>query len=184
MQVRLVEQARAGDHAAFRALVDLESHHCYAIAYRVIRDAERAQDAVQQAFLSAWRDLPQLRDPDRFRPWLYRLLLRACYVEAGRARGWNSRVQPVDVERPSGAEDFTTAIADRDAIDRAFLRLSPEHRAVMVLHHYADLPLAAVADAVGSPVGTVKSRLHYAANVLRAALEADSRVPLPGERPA
>lgn len=182
MDPRLVERARAGDHAAFRELVDTESHRCYAIAYRVLRDAERAQDAVQQAFLSAWRDLPRLREPDRFGPWLYRLLVRACYEESRRFRGWSAQTRVLEVD-PAHGGDFTIAIADRDAIDRAFRRLPPEQRAVMVLYHYADMPLAAVADAVGAPVGTVKSRIHHATRALRSALDADSRVQVREERP-
>jgi RNA polymerase sigma-70 factor (ECF subfamily) len=181
VQVRLVERARAGDHAAFRALVDLESDQCYAVAYRIVRDAERAQDAVQQAFLVAWRDLPKLRDPDRFEAWLYRLLVRACYGESRRFRGWSAHTRVIAIE-PATEGDFTSGIADRDALDRAFRRLSPEHRAVMVLHHYLDMPHAAIADTVGVPVGTVKSRLHNASRALRSALDADSRVKVPEER--
>ncbi len=183
MQVRLVERARAGDHAAFRALIDLQSDRCYAVAYRILRDIERAQDAVQQTFLVAWRDLPQLRDPNRFEPWLYRLLVRACYVEARRFRGWSSNTRVIEVD-PATEGDFTSGVADRDAIDRAFRRLSPEQRAVMVLHHYLGMPLAAIADAAGVPVGTVKSRLHHATRALRASLEADSRPHVPEEWPA
>ena len=81
MRTRLVERARDGDDVAFSELVDLDGDRCYAIAYRILRDAERAQDAVQQAFLLAWRELPRLRDPERFGPWLHRLLVNACYEE-------------------------------------------------------------------------------------------------------
>ena len=92
MRTRLVEQARDGDDAAFTELVDLDGDRCYAIAYRILRDAERAQDAVQQAFLIAWRDLPRLRDPDRFGPWLHRLLVNACYEELRRHRRWSTHI--------------------------------------------------------------------------------------------
>ena len=183
MQVELVQRARAGDHAAFRELVDLEGDRCLAVAYRIVRDVERAEDAVQQAFLTAWRSLPQLRDPERFEPWLHRLLVRACYEEAKRFRGWSSHTHVIAVD-PATPGDFTSGIADRDALDRAFRQLSPEHRAVMVLRHYLDMPLATVADVVGVPVGTVKSRLHHATRALRTSLDADSRVALPEERPA
>jgi RNA polymerase sigma-70 factor (ECF subfamily) len=181
MQVRLVERARAGDHAAFRALVDLQGDRCYAMAYRIVRDAERAHDAVQQAFLLAWRELPQLRDPDRFEAWLYRLLVRACYDESRRFRRWSTHTRVIAVE-PATEGDFTSGVDDRDALDRAFRRLSPEHRAVMVLHYYLDMPLAAIADTVGAPVGTVKSRLHNATRALKSAIDADSRVTVPEER--
>jgi RNA polymerase sigma-70 factor (ECF subfamily) len=180
--VRLVKLARAGDHAAFRQLVDLESHRCYAVAYRIVRDVERAQDAVQQALLLAWRELPRLRDPDRFEPWLLRLLVRTCYEESRRFRGWSSRTQAL-VAEPRSNGDFTSDVANRDAIDRAFRRLSPQHRSVMVLHHYLGMPVATIADVVGVPVGTVKSRLHHATRALRSALDADDRVQIPEELP-
>ena len=97
MRTRLVERARDGDEVAFTELVDLDGDMCYAIAYRILRDAERAQDAVQQAFLLAWRELPRLRDPERFGPWLHRLLVNACYEELRRHRRWSTRIT-----RPAG----------------------------------------------------------------------------------
>ena len=183
MLVTLVERARAGDNAAFRELVELEADRCFAIAYRITRDPERAHDAVQRSLLSAWRDLPQLRDPNRFVPWLYRLLVRECWTEQRRVRAWVQRVEPIDADRADAA-DFTVLVSQRDALERAFARLSTEQRTVAVLHHYAGLPLAAVADVVGVPVGTVKSRLHHALHALRAALEADDRTEIAGGRPA
>lgn len=183
MQVRLVERARAGDHAAFRELIDQQGHRCYALAYRIIREDESARDAVQQAFVQAWRELPQLRDAHRFEPWLYRLLVRACYEEAGRRRAWAARTTVGWIEPPAEG-DFTAGVVERDAVDRAFRRLTLEQRAVVVLHHYLGLPLAAVGDVVGVPVGTVKSRLHYAMSALRSALDADSRAPILEERRA
>ena len=175
MRTRLVEQAREGDDAAFTELVDLDGDLCYAIAYRILRDAERAQDAVQQAFLLAWRELPRLRDPERFGPWLHRLLVNACYEELRRHRRWSTHIRILPVDGPGGP-DPTVSVDDRDALDRAFERLTPQHRAVFVLHHHAGLSLAEVADVVGVPVGTVKSRLHYATRTLRTAIVADSQV--------
>ena len=183
MRTRLVERARDGDDVAFSELVDLDGDRCYAIAYRILRDAERAQDAVQQAFLHAWRELPRLRDPDRFGPWLHRLLVNACYEEARRHRRWSTRIRSLPVDGPGGP-DTTVSVDDRDTLDRAFLRLTPEHRAVFVLHHHAGLPLAEIADVVGVPLGTVKSRLHYATRTLRAAIVADSQVDTTEARPA
>ena len=179
MRTRLVERARDGDDVAFSELVDLDGDQCYAIAYRILRDVERAQDAVQQAFLLAWRELPRLRDPERFSPWLHRLLVNACYEEHRRHRRWTSRIRALPVDGPVSA-DPTVSVDDRDALDRAFLRLTPQHRAVFVLHHHAGLPLADIADIVGVPVGTVKSRLHHATRSLRAALVADSQVEFHG----
>jgi len=175
MRTRLVERARNGDDVAFSELVDLDGDLCYGIAYRILRDAERAQDAVQQAFLLAWRELPRLRDPERFSPWLYRLLVNACYEELRRHRRWVSHIRVLPVDGPSGPDDIV-AVDDRDTLDRAFRRLTPEHRAVFVLHHHAGLPLAEVADVVGVPLGTVKSRLHHATRSMRAAIVADSQI--------
>jgi RNA polymerase sigma-70 factor, ECF subfamily len=179
---RLVERARDGDEGAFSELVDLDGDRCYAIAYRILRDVERAQDAVQQAFLLAWRELPRLRDIERFEVWLHRLVVNACYEEFRRYRRWSTNVRALPADGPSGA-DTTVSIDDRDALERAFRRLSPEHRAVVVLHHHAGYPLASIAEVAGVPLGTVKSRLHYATRILREALAAD-RVESRKVRPA
>jgi RNA polymerase sigma-70 factor (ECF subfamily) len=172
LRTRLVERARAGDDVAFSELVDLDGDRCYAIAYRILRDGERAQDAVQQAFLLAWRELPRLRDPDRFEVWLHRLVVNACYEEFRRYRRWSANVRMLPVDGPSTA-DTTVSIDERDALERAFQTLSPEHRAVVVLHHHAGFPLTSIAEVAGIPLGTVKSRLHYATRILRDALAAD-----------
>jgi RNA polymerase sigma-70 factor (ECF subfamily) len=169
---RLVERAREGDEIAFSELLDLDGDRCYAIAYRILRDVERAQDAVQQAFLLAWRELPRLRDVTRFDVWLHRLLVNACYEEHRRYRRWTTNVRVLPVEGPGGADE-TVSVDDRDALERAFRRLSPEHRAVVVLHHHAGLPLASIAEVAGVPLGTVKSRLHYATRLLRDELATD-----------
>ena len=182
MRDRLVERARDGDDVAFSDLVDLDGDRCYAIAYRILRDGERAQDAVQQAFLLAWRELPKLRDATRFEVWLHRLLVNACYEEFRRYRRWSSNVRALPLEGPGGI-DLTVAIDDRDALERAFRVLSPEHRAVVVLHHHAGYPLASIAEVAGIPLGTVKSRLHYATRILREALASD-RVESRKVRPA
>jgi RNA polymerase sigma-70 factor (ECF subfamily) len=179
---RLVERAREGDEVAFSELVDLDGDRCYAIAYRILRDVERAQDAVQQAFLLAWRELPRLRDVERFEVWLHRLVVNACYEEFRRYRRWSTNVRALPADGPTGA-DTTVSVDDRDALERAFRRLSPEHRAVVVLHHHAGYPLASIAEVAGIPLGTVKSRLHYATRILRDALAAD-RVESRKVRPA
>jgi len=171
----LVEQAQRGDAAAFDALVALDGDRCYAIACRVLRDVDRAQDAVQGAFLQVWRELPRLREPSRYDVWLHRILVNACYMEARRHRQWQLHVRSLPIDGPLSV-DPTITVDDRDAIDRAFARLSPEQRAVFVLHHHAGMPLAEVAEVVGVPLGTVKSRLHYAGRVLQGAIAVDSTV--------
>jgi RNA polymerase sigma-70 factor, ECF subfamily len=177
MQTRLVEQARDGDEGAFTELVGITGDRCYAIAYRVLRDHHRVQDAVQHAYLQAWRELPSLRDPERFEAWLYRLLINSCYEEARRHRRWTTRVQSLPLGgsiEPVG-EDSAVTVEERDSLDRAFSRLTPEQRAVFVLHHHVGAPLALIAEIVGAPVGTVKSRLHYASRILRDSLTSDDQ---------
>ena len=173
MRAALVERARNGDDDAFTQLVDMDGDRCYAIAYRILRDVDRAKDAVQQAFLLAWRELPRLRDIERFEVWLYRLLVNACYEEARRHKRWTTRVRALPMEGPTAPDPIISA-DDRDALERAFKRLSPEHRAVFVMHHHAGLPLAAIAEVAGVPLGTVKSRLHHSIRNLRAALKSDA----------
>ncbi len=172
-----------GDEVAFTALVDLDGDRAFAIAYRILRDVERAQDAVQGAFLLAWRDLPRLRDVERYEVWFHRLLVNACYEEARRARRWTGRIRALPLEGPS-TPDSTISVDDRDALERAFGRLTPEHRAVFVLHHHVGLPLATIAEVAGVPLGTVKSRLHYATRILRAAIVADQSSSSAEVRPA
>jgi RNA polymerase sigma-70 factor, ECF subfamily len=133
-----------------------------------------AEDATQQALLTIWRDLPQLRDPARFDAWSYRLLVRACYAEVRRTRRWTPNLRLLTADEPQ-TTDATTSVHDRDQLDRGFRRLSIDHRAVVVLHHYLDLSIDEVADALGVPAGTVRSRLHHAMRGLRAALDADLR---------
>jgi RNA polymerase sigma-70 factor (ECF subfamily) len=183
MRTALVQRARDGDEDAFTQLVDMDGDRCYAIAYRILRDLDRSKDAVQQAFLLAWRELPRLRDVERYEVWLYRLLVNACYEEARRHRRWTTRVRVLPIEGPSGPDPML-AIEDRDALERAFDGLSPEHRAVFVMHHHAGLPLAAIAEVVGVPIGTVKSRLHHSIRNLRAALESQAEVQIAEVRTA
>lgn len=175
MQVALVERARAGDEEAFASLARAAGDRLLAIAYRILRDLGLAEDAVQQTLVLAWRELPSLREVDRFDAWLRRLLVHACYREARRGRQWAANVRVLPVEEPGRTDDFATVV-ERDQLERGFRRLPPEQRAVFVFHHYLGLTLDEVAAELGVPLGTVKSRLHYATNTLRAALEADLRV--------
>jgi RNA polymerase sigma-70 factor (ECF subfamily) len=173
VDAELIGRAQRGDEEAFASLAVVAGDRLHAVAHRILRDTDLAEDATQQALLAIWRDLPQLRDPARFDAWSYRLLVRACYAEARRTRHWspNLRILPTD----GSAEEGLSSVVDRDQLERGFRRLSIDHRAVVVLHHYLDLPLDEVADVLGVPAGTVRSRLHHAMRGLRAALEADAR---------
>jgi len=178
MDTELVIRAQHGDEGAFTSLAVAVGDRLHAVAHRILRDTDLAEDATQQALLNVWRDLPQLRDPARFDAWSYRLLVRACYAEARRTRHWTPGLRLVDTDEPMA--DASGTVADRDQLERGFRRLSIDHRAVVVLHHYLDLSLDEVAETLGVPVGTVRSRLHYAMRALRAALDADAR-PTPRE---
>jgi RNA polymerase sigma-70 factor (ECF subfamily) len=167
----LVEQARRGDREAFAVLVHQVSDSLYAVAFRILRDSGLAEDALQNALVLAWRRLPKLRDPDRFEAWIHRILVHACYDESQRTRSWRTSVTVLPIELP-GEPDIASTIADRDALERAFRQLSIEQRAVFVLHHYVGLPLVEVAELLGVPAGTARSRLHYAMAGLRLALTA------------
>jgi RNA polymerase sigma-70 factor (ECF subfamily) len=174
MDTDLVVRAQKGDEGAFASLAVAVGDRLHAVAHRILRDIDLAEDATQQALLNVWRDLPQLRDPARFEAWSYRLLVRACYAEARRTRRWTPSLRLLPADEPTAA-DALGSVIDRDQLERGFRRLSIDHRAVVVLHHYLDLPLSDVASALGVPEGTVRSRLHYAMRGLRAALDADAR---------
>ena len=169
----VVEQARRGDRDAFAILARTRSDRLYAVARRILRDVHRSDDAVQETLVIAWRELPRLRDPDRFDGWLMRILVRACYAEARQARAWTAQIRVLDIE-PS-MPDGSISVDDRDQLERGFRRLSPEQRAILVFRYYLGMEPTEIADTLEIPVGTARSRLHYARIEMRAALEADAR---------
>ena len=181
MRTDLVERARSGDREAFAQLAAGEVDRLLAVARLILRDFDRADDAVQETLVRCWRQLPGLRDVERFDGWLYRILVNAAATESKRQRRFEATVTSVDVEP---AIDDVKRVVDRDELERGFRRLSIDHRAVVVLHHYIGLPLAEVALTLGIPSGTAKSRYHYAMSSLRAALEAESRLAAGREVPA
>jgi RNA polymerase sigma-70 factor (ECF subfamily) len=170
----LVELAQHGDREAFAILARTRGDRLMAIGQRILRDVGRAEDAVQQTLVIAWRELPNLRDPDRFDAWLQRLLVNASYAEARRSREWNANVRLLPADGPAGLDE-SMSIDDRDRIDRGFRRLPPDQRAILVFTHYLDLTPTEIAERLEIPVGTVRSRLHYAHRAMRAAIEADER---------
>jgi RNA polymerase sigma-70 factor (ECF subfamily) len=172
---QLVESAQRGDQAAFVDLIRSRVDRLFALAHRILRDVDRAEDALQDALVIAWRDLRGLRDPDRFDAWLHRLVVHECIDHAARERRRAANLRVLPVEEPAGSDDLLT-LADRDELERGFRRLVPEQRAILVLHYYEGYPLEAIADMLGIPPGTVRSRLHYARNAMRAALDAEARM--------
>jgi RNA polymerase sigma-70 factor (ECF subfamily) len=175
MERGLVEQAMRGDEEAFDLLVGRFGDGLHSVAQRILRDTTLAQDATQEALLDAWRNLPRLRDPDRFEAWIYRLLVNACYSEARRERRHSGNLRLLPHDDPT-VPDSASRIATQDQLDHAFQRLSIDHRTVVVLVHYRGMTHTEAADAMGTPVGTARSRLHYALQSLRAAVDADARV--------
>jgi RNA polymerase sigma-70 factor (ECF subfamily) len=167
----LIERARSGDQEAFADLVHQVSDSLFGIARRILRDPDLAEDVVQNALVTIWRKLPHLREPDRFEAWAYRILVRACYADAPRNRKWATTVRLLPVDRADDVDDFQS-VSDRDELERAFRRLPLDQRAVFVLHHHAGMPLVLVAQTLGIPAGTARSRLHYATRALRTAFEA------------
>jgi RNA polymerase sigma-70 factor (ECF subfamily) len=173
MNTELVMAAQRGDEEAFATLVGLHGGRLQSVAHRILRDADLAEDATQQALLRMWKSLPKLRDPARFEAWSYQLLVRACHAEARRMRHWSPGLRLVETDDP--VHDPLSGVADRDQLERAFRTLSVDHRAVVVLHHYLDLTLTEVGAVLGIPAGTAASRLHYAMKALHAALDAAAR---------
>ena len=173
----LVIRAQTGDHAAFTTLAAAAVSRLHRIARLIVRDEEVARDAVQETLVTAWLDIRSVRDPERFDAWLHRLLVRACYREADRHRRRRVveiRIPRMDLPDPG---DSPQDLATRDLLERGFRRLTPEHRAVLVVHHYLSLPDEEAAGVLGLVPGTFKSRLHRATAALRAAIEADERAP-------
>jgi RNA polymerase sigma-70 factor, ECF subfamily len=178
----LVERAQRGDHEAFDALATAAYHRLYAIARRILRDGYAAEDAVQDALVKAWREIQGLRDPGAFDAWLHRLLVNACNDHARRTRRRPVELPALPIDRIEPRDDLAQ-LADRDELERAFLELSVEHRAVLVLTHYVGLPANEVSRILGIPPGTVASRLHYGARAMRAALGRSDATPATNPEP-
>ena len=174
MEADLVIRAQHGDKGAYALVASEIADRLLAVARRILRDIDLAEDATQQALLAIWQDLPQLREPARFEAWSYRILVRACYAEGRRERRWAPNLRLLPLDDPVAGDDLSSVV-DRDQLERGFRHLSLDHRTVVVLHHYLDLPLERVAEICGIPPGTAHSRLHHAMRALRAALDADLR---------
>jgi len=166
----LIEQARRGDRAAYEQIVRRKVETVYRTARAILGNDTDAEDATQETLIGAWRQIGSLRDPDRFDAWLGRITVNACRMALRRRRGGaiveiatSGSVEVADA-RTSGFESRTVSA---DAFDRAFDRLPVDQRALLVLHHRDELPVAEVAARLGIPEGTAKSRLHAA----RAALD-------------
>ena len=173
MQSELVDRARHGDREAFGVLAAGAVDRLYAIARLLLRDSNLAEDGTQDALIHAWRDLPKLRDADRFDAWLNQILVRSCTDIGRRRRRWRTEISLVSIEPTE--PDSVAGLADRDQIERGLRRLNEAQRTILILHFYVGLSANEAAAALEIPVGTAKSRLHYAVEALGAALAADER---------
>ena len=165
----LVIRAKGGDHDAFTSLVAVSIARLDAAARLILRDGELARDAVQDTLVRAWRDLPGLREPDRFDAWLHRLTVNASLDLARRRQRRSIEVQLTPLAVPSIA-DATADLAERQQLDEALGRLEPVWRAIVVMHYYLGMPLPDIAVTLHIPLGTAKSRLHRALREMRTSL--------------
>jgi RNA polymerase sigma-70 factor (ECF subfamily) len=169
----VVERARTGDRDAYEQLAREASQRLYPVAFRIVRDGDLADEALQRTLVAIWKELPKLRDDDKFEAWSYRILLRFCSDELRRYGRQTTTV--TNISEAAASPDRQAEYADRDQLERAFTRLSAEHRAVIVLTYYGGLTGAEAAAALNVAPGTIASRLHHALRQLRALLDADSR---------
>jgi RNA polymerase sigma-70 factor (ECF subfamily) len=174
----LILRARNGDHDAFTALAADAFDRLHRTARLILRSDDLAADAVQEALVSAWLHIRAVRDPDRFDGWLHRLVVRACFREARRNKRHSVAEIRVASFRVENTPDTARRTADRDELERGFRRLSPEQRAVLVVHYYLGMTEGEAAAVLGIPVGTVKSRLSRAMAAMRSALDAEERAPV------
>ena len=169
----LVRRAAQGDSVAFEALISTRADRAFRTARAIVGNEADARDATQDAFLSAWRELPRLRDVERFDAWLGRVLVNSCRARI-RARG---RVREISLDethdRSGGGPGTADQVGATDVLSRAFDRLDPDKRALLVLHYLGHEPVAAIARSLGIPAGTVKWRLHNARGALERALRAE-----------
>ena len=171
MDRSLVERAQSGDRDAFSQLVKASTRRLFGLARLILRDPDRAEDAVQDALLLAWRDLRALRDPDAWDPWVRRLTVNACYKAAGKHQRRTRLEVQVEADPASAqATDPAAHVADREWILSALGRLSMDQRAVIALHYYLDLRVEEVAEILDIPYGTAASRLHRGLDAMRASM--------------
>lgn len=175
MDRELVEAAQRGDESAFVDLIRPRARRLLAMARRIVGDPDLAEDTLQDALVIAWRDLRALRDPDRFDAWLHRLVVNQCVRHASRERRRTAGLRLLPIDVPAGHDDLQ-AVAIRDQLERGFERLSPMQRAALVLHHFMGFSTAEIAETLGIPPATVRSRVYNAQLAMRAALDADARL--------
>jgi RNA polymerase sigma-70 factor (ECF subfamily) len=174
MTVDLVVRAQGGDHEAFDELVDRFGPELYRLAVAVIGPVAAA-DVTQEALIRVWSELPTLRDPDRFPAWARRILVNRCRdaARASRRRASPVAIDLVARQQPVTIPDLAVAVERSSDLRTAIATLTVEQRTVIALHYAFGLTIREVADTLGVPVGTAKSRLSAAIAALRRQLERD-----------
>jgi RNA polymerase sigma-70 factor (ECF subfamily) len=178
----LVERAQQGDRDAYEELARSSARRLFLVASRILRDNDAADDAVQQALVAIWRDLPLLSDPDRFEAWTYRIVVRYCRRET-RRRWPGARVIDVS-DQLAATSDGISEVDVRDELGRAFDHLTREQRTVVVLRHLVGMPIAEIAEILDIPYGTVGSRLHSGMRAMRAHMFTSDEEHATGGQPA
>lgn len=185
----LVVAARQGDEAAFASLVEMDGPGAMRLAKAILTSRSDAEDAVQEAFFRAWRQLPRLRDAERWSAWFRRIVVR-CAIDVTRRRQRVREIAPtrstsspiggqgvqaalVQADPSAATADLVASVADRDLAARALASLAPEDRALLALRFLADLEVPDAAAALGIRLGTAKSRLHRLLARLHDEMEAD-----------
>ena len=179
MQRLLVERAQAGDLEAFAHLVKASAPRLKSVAYLILRDEHRAEDALQDALILAWRDVRALRDPEAWDAWLRRLTVNACYKLAAKDRRRSHLERMAPALDAVGTRDEASGFAEREWVLGELDRLDTDRRAVLVLHYYLDLPLTEVAAILGIPYGTVTSRLHRGLEAMRRSMRGTPPIAAP-----
>lgn len=172
-----------GDQDAFGSLAAAVIGRLSGAASLMLRDPDAADDAVQEALVRAWRDLPGLRDPARFEAWLQRIMVRACHDQLRQRRRESANEREQDPGKAMAADEIAM-VADRDELMAAMGGLSNPQRAAVVLHYFVGMSHSQIAEVMGDPVGTVKARLRRSLGYLQAALAAEARLGVGEERRA
>jgi len=165
---RVVRGDASARAAAFTSLADQHLDASYRLAHAIVGDRAEAEDATHDALVQAWRQWSSLRDHERFEAWFHRILVNTCRNRLRSRNRW--RTQDLSDDLDIASRDAIGQSDDRQQMGEALSRLSPDHRSVLALRFYLDLPIDEIAIRLGIPSGTVNSRLHYALKELRVAL--------------
>ncbi len=172
-QADLVRRAARGDALAFERLLASRADQAFRIARAMLGDESDARDATQETFVSAWRELPRLHDPERFDAWLRRILVNACRAQMRVRKQVREISLDVILHHTTPGPGLSEQLGATDQLARAFERLDASKRALLVLHHFDHASVADIGASLGIPIGTVKWRLHDAREALQRALLAE-----------